>query len=216
MHRLTSLFVAAILTAGGAAIADSRGNAREAAHDAHEKRVDRRETRDDALDLKRLQALLDRFTAARARRDRRALAAIDVQLTALARREAREDRAELAKDRAEQRQAHRELRRSRREVRRDGRRYDDRHDRRGDRRDLRGDRRDTAVESATLAKRRAIARRLLALAGKQDPASLDRKRAALADLIALARLELRQDASERREDRRERREDRRERREDRR
>ena len=200
MLRLTLLCALATT-----ASADPRSNAREKAADARELRTDRREMRDDLADARRLQVLLDRFDAARAKPDPAALAVIDGEMVTLARRETREDAVEVGKD-------VRELRRDRREIRHDVREgkdaRDDRHDRRDDRRDL-------AVEAANHAKRKVIAQRLIALAGKQDVPSLDAKRGALVELIAMARAEIRQDVVEKREDRRERREDRRERREDR-
>ena len=215
MHKHTTIVTLILLLLGCVAAADPRGNTREAVANKREQRVDRRESVDDVLDLKRIQGLLARFEAARAKTDMQQLAALDVEIVTLARREAREDRVELAKDEAELRRSRREVRRDRRELR-GSRTADDRRDLRDDRRDRRDDRRVVAVEASMLAKRRAIANRLLALAGKHDAPSLAGKQAALVDLVALARIEVAQNTAERREDRRERREDRRERREDRR
>jgi len=61
---------------------------------------------------------------------------------------------------------------------------------------------------------RSIRGTLGSLRGRTDRRALDRKRGLLAELVQLARAELREDRGERREDRRELREDRREDRED--
>lgn len=149
------------------------------AADRRELRQDRRELADDRRDLAWFDLLVSRFDAARAGRNRRALAVV-------------ENDAAWALDR-ELHEARREVARSRQEVRRDG--CDDR-DRRDDRRDLRDDRRDARRIAALRAE-------FHDLRGQMSRRALDRKRAVIVELQRLARLELREDRRELREDRRE-------------
>lgn len=191
----------------------------EKAHDRGALRQDGRETRDDWRDAARLENLVARFDAARARGDLGALAVIDAELRGLLAGELAESRAEASRDRAELRQDQRELGSDRRELRRDGPgavRADDRHDRNDDRRDLRDDRRDARAEVVHDARVGQINAELAGLSGRSDNPSLNRRRALMTELVALARRELRQDGRESSEDRGELREDRRETREDRR
>jgi hypothetical protein len=189
-------FVALLLLAPAARAYDA--NPAERAQDRHELRQDRRARADDRRDLAVMEDLLARYDAARARRDRGGLAAVERAVDAELVREVRESRHELRKDR-------REIRRDVREVR-----ADDPRDARDDRRDLRDDVRDARVERDMAARREAIQSELRGLRGRMAPPALDRKRALIADLVGLAQAELAQDHQEMREDRRELREDRRE------
>lgn len=167
---------------------------REKAQDRRALREDGREKRDDRHDALALENLLARFDAARVRNDPLALTGITQELKRRVEREVVEGRVELGKD-------GREIRQDKREVVRDGTR--------DDRRDLRGDRRDALVEAGGLVRVKAINLELAGLVNRVDPASLDRTRALMAELIALGWNELGQDRRETREDRRELREDRR-------
>lgn len=169
----------------------------ERAQDRRELRQDRRELGDDRRDLAWMEQLVARFDAARARRNRAALAAVEGDALRTLDRELQEARVEVAKSAGEARRSGGEVRRadSPRELR------DDRRDLRDDRRDLRDDRRDAARVSA-------IRSEFHALRGRMDPRALDRKRTLLVEMTRMARAELQEDRRELREDRRELREDR--------
>lgn len=141
--------------------------------DRRELRQDRRELRDDRHDLAWMEQLLARFDAARARRNRPALAAVEADVSRMLDRELRESRIEVAKSGGE----------ARRSVTGD------------DRRDLRDDRRD-------LARVRAIHSEFTSLRGRMQRRALDRKRVLIVELTRMARAELREDRRELREDRR--------------
>ncbi|MFP2910111.1 hypothetical protein ACLESD_34760, partial [Pyxidicoccus sp. 3LFB2] len=98
MNRYSSALVAALLFAGGAHAADSRRNHVERAQDRQEVRQDRREQRDDRRDVQELQAVLNRFDNAWARRNAREMAAVEDTLHRLLRAELAEGRAELSAD----------------------------------------------------------------------------------------------------------------------
>jgi hypothetical protein len=218
-----------VLLAGLAVASPDRHAAAQEARDRVERiqdrqdlRQDARQIRDDARDLDRIQQLTSSFDAARKNRDFRRLREIDSQVQRLLVDELAESSRELQQKQREVRQDRRELRSARREVREDRQmqagivpRLDDQHDRRDDRRDLRDDRRDLQAEQAQQDAYATIARDWTQLMDREDAASLARKRELLVALQAVARGELRSDASERREDRRELREDRRETAEDR-
>jgi hypothetical protein len=213
--RITALLV----LFGATALAQPVRNRNEKAQDRREVVQDKREMRDDQIDAMKLQAVTQRFERAVAARDMAALAQIDNEVRMLIAVEQREAAGELRRDNAEIRRDNREVRSDRREVAGDApgaRKADDRRDLRDDRRDRRDDVRDRNVEAAGMQRRAGIANGWGALMGKQDPDSLAKKRAMLAELNQMARGELRQDAREVREDKRELREDRRETREDRR
>jgi hypothetical protein len=197
-------------------------NSVQRAQDRREIRADKARRYGDWRDLNRLQGVLAKLDAARASNNAAGLAAVDEELRALVARELGEDRVEVAQARAEVRRDNREVRSENRDLRHDiamgkpGQAMNDLHDRRDDLRDRRDDIRDTQVAKADLNRTRAIARELNSLAGRYDAPSLNRKRALITDLIALAKVEVVQDRRELHEDRRELREDRRETREDRR
>jgi hypothetical protein len=140
---------------------------------------DRRELRDDRRDLLEAQALLARWEDARARRDRRALAAAEDDVLRALDRELREARAELGRSRGEAW-----------------------HDR-GDPREWRDGRRDARDDLRDLARVSAIRDQLWSLRARADRRALDRKHGLLEELVQIARGELREDRLERREDRRE-------------
>jgi hypothetical protein len=146
----------------------------------HELRQDRRQLTDDRRDLAWFEELVSRYDAARARRSRRALAAVEHDVAWALERELRE--------------ARREVGQARREARSDWR--EDRHERRDDRRDLRDDRRDARQIEALRAE-------FSDLRGRMSPRALDRKRMVIVELTHVARAELREDRRELREDRRE-------------
>jgi len=219
MTKTSILF--AVLMCSCAAHAQVPRDRAEKAVDRQALRQDARQTRDDWRDAARLEGLIARFDAARARGDLAALGAIDAELQRLLAGELAESRAEYAQDRAEIRQDRRELGSDRRELRRDvatgrgpGVKADDVRDRNDDRRDLRDDRRDSRAEALHGGRVLQIDAELRGLTGRADGPSLDRKRALMGELVALARQEIRQDSRESGEDRRELREDRRETRED--
>jgi hypothetical protein len=181
----------------------------EKVRDRQALRQDGREKRDDWRDAARVEGLIARFDAARARGDFAALSAIDAELRGLLAAELTESRGELQRDRAEVRQDNREVRSDRRELVRDGAagrgplvKADDRHDLRDDRRDRRDDLRDVRGEARQAARVAQIDSELAGLAGRSDAPSLDRKRALMGELVALARQELRQDRREAGEDHR--------------
>ncbi len=215
--RTTALFAVLFAVSAQAQVLRDRI---EKAQDRKALRQDARERVDDRRDVAAAQALLADFDAARARNDAAALAAIDGRVSAALEREQREGRWELAKDRQEVRQDRRELATDRRELRKDVvqgkplQAADDLRDKRDDRRDLADDKRDARVEGRQGLRIAAMRTEWAALAGKMDAASLDVKRALIAEYIGFSRGELVQDRKETREDRRELREDRRELRED--
>ncbi len=190
-------------------------NSVQRAQDRHEIRTDKARRYDDWRDLNRLQGVLAKLDVARSNNNAAGLAAVDDELRTLVARELGEDRVEVAQAKAEVRRDNREVRSENREIRQDlamgkpGQAMNDLHDRRDDIRDRRDDIRDAKVEKADLNRTRAIALELNSLAGRFDAPSLDRKRALITDLIALAKVEVVQDRRELREDRRELREDRR-------
>lgn len=157
------------------------------AHDRRDLRRDRRALDDDRRDLARLERLHADLDQALARQDLRWVASIDDALQ----RELAVERRETAHEANQERQ---ELRRDARE--RDARAY-------------REDRRDYRAEAGIANRRGQIASELASLRGRYGPGELHRRRALLAELVRLARGELRGDVQELREDRRELREDRR-------
>ncbi len=148
----------------------------------HELRQDRRQLTDDRRDLAWFEELVSRYDAARARRSRRALAAVENDVAWALERELREARREVAQSGHEAR-------------------TDWRDDRRDDRRDLRDDRRDARQIAA-------LRSEFSQLRGRMNPRALDRKRTVIVELTRVARAELREDRRELREDRREARVDR--------
>lgn len=219
----TPILLAVLLCSSIASVAEAQvlRDRGEKASDRQALRQDVQEGRDDWRDAARLEALLSRFDAARARGDQAALLAIDAEVRRLLAGEVAESRVEYVKDRGEMRQDQRELASDRRELGRDhaagrgpGVKADDVRDRNDDRRDLRDDRRDARAEARHVFRIAEIDSELGRLSGRADARSLDRKRVLLAELVGLARQELRQDRREAGEDVRELREDRRELRED--
>ncbi len=210
-----ALAVAGSLAAGGASAGELGRDRMERMEGRRELRQAARQTRDDRLDLVRLEATLAELDRARFARRPGELAAIDQRVMDLLRAEAMETRVELAQKAGEVRRDRGELRSDFREIRGDGV-MDGRRDLRDDRRDLRDDRRDLAREQVQASRRHQIAMEYRGLSGRLDGYSVDRKRALLAELVGIARHELRGDHQELREDRQELREDRRETREDRR
>ena len=103
-----------------------RARAGDAGPQRHELRQDRRQLTDNRRNLAWFEELVSRYDAARARRSRRALAAVEHDVAWALERKLREARREIG-------QAGREARSDWRE---------DRHERRDDRRDLRDNRRD--------------------------------------------------------------------------
>jgi hypothetical protein len=182
-----ALAAAALLALPAAGHAQAGRAPVERARDRAELRQDRHELARDRHDLRWMQDLLARFDAARARRDRRALAAVEQDVLRTLAYEEREARLEL-------RDARGELARERAEAAHE--RRDDTHDRRDDRRDLRDDRRDVRRVAA-------IRDDFAHLEGRMNRRELDRKRGMLLELIRMARAELREDRREVREDRRE-------------
>jgi hypothetical protein len=175
------------LLPAGALAQDHRGygdDRRDFAEDRRDLRNERREFADDRRDLERMEALLGQIDRARATRDRRQIAAFDDAMADELRRERRETRREARQDAREVRAA-------------------------DDRQEYRDERRDLAVERRTAARRDAIARELGSLRGRYATRQVDRRRVLTAELVQLARAEIRQDVREIREDRREVREDRR-------
>jgi Spy/CpxP family protein refolding chaperone len=139
--------------------------------DRREQKLDRRELADDRWDLARAQELLARWDDARARRDRRTLLAVEDAAFRTLDRELFEARAEVRDPWAGGRDVH---------AARSPRGWD----RRDDRRDL--------------ARVSALRTDFGSLRGRLDRRALDRKHAMLAELVQLARAELREDRPERR------------------
>lgn len=215
---MLAVLVIAIPMAAGAGPSDRM----QKAQDRREIRTDKAQRFDDWRDLNRLQGVLAKFDAARARQDFAGLNAAEAELRALIAREVSEGQAELAQAKAEVRRDTREVRSENRDVRNDlaqgktGQAMNDIHDKRDDLRDRRDDIRDAKVERAELVRVRGIGVEMQTLAGRVDPWSLNRKRALIGELIDLSKREMAQDRREIHEDHRELREDRRETREDRR
>lgn len=175
----TALAAAALLALPAAGHAQVGRAPVERAQDRAELRQDRHELARDRRDLRWMRDLLTRFDAARARRDRRALAAVEQDVLRTLAYEEREARLELKDARGE-------LARERAEAA---------HERRDDRRDLRDDRRD-------LRRAAAIRDEFAHLEGRMNRRALDRKRDMLVELIRMARAEVREDRRELREDHR--------------
>jgi hypothetical protein len=200
MNR-TLFLSAALILSSTCAFAQPMHERREEGQDRRELRKDRREIREDFHDLRTLEALRADFDAARARRDRGALQALDNRL-----REHVRD--ELADDVGDLRRARTELRGDRRELRGDERRLERGREEgrlmaaQSEHRELREDARDAAAHRAYLERHREVLRRLERLAGRLDPEALNHKRAAIDELIGIARSELHQDKYNIREDRR--------------
>ena len=205
---LAAAIVLALPAAAGAQLA--RDHAERARIGASSGRI-AKSSRATATDLRWMQELLARFDGARARRDLRALRAIEQDVSRTLAHEEREARLEVMNARGEVQRARGEAAVEQREERweRDGRGdvRDDRRDLRDDRRDLRDNRRDARRVAA-------IRSDFSRLQGRIDRRSLERKRAMLVELNVMAKAELREDRRELGEDRRELREDRRETRED--
>ncbi|MCY1078121.1 hypothetical protein [Archangium lansingense] len=175
LKPFSSALVASLLLAGSAH-AQSR---MERAQDRHEVRQNAAQRSDDRMDVAELERVLERFDAARGRRNNAAeLAAVDNRLRELL-------RAELAESRAETSQAKAEARKEWGESRAENR----------------DDVRDARVEAASLAARKTIARELNSLMGARSPAQLNRKRELIVELVRLGKQEVRQDRQEQREDR---------------
>jgi hypothetical protein len=180
---LATLVAAVALAGSPARAAVQPPPAPDPARGRVELKQDRRELADDRWDLARIEQLLARFDAARARRDRRALASAEAGVLRFLDRELWEARAEVVR-------ASWEIRRDAWRDPRDGRAWGD------DRRDWRDDRRD-------LARVRTIRAEFGSLRGRMERRALDRKHALVAELAGMARAELREDRAERREGRRE-------------
>jgi hypothetical protein len=199
-----------------------RQDRRELAQDRREIAQDKRQINDDARDARRFTLLLRELDGLRAAGNLPGVSAVEQRVLAALDDELREANRETAQKSAEATRSAGEVRRDRREVAGDvargrpGRAADDVRDLNRDRRNLADDRRDLAIEVAQGQRVQAIRTEYAALAGRMEPASLDRKRALLAEVVGLQRAEVRNGVQELREDRRERREDRRELREDRR
>ncbi len=214
-HRrtLAILLLSALFALPAHALAQSSGAERR--QDKRELRQDRRERRDDRRDLIRLQTLLNDFDRARAVGNRKGLNAVDARLRNILREETREGRRETRKDRRELRRSKREVRQERRERRvhaatgQPGAAARDTRQLRDDRRDARDDRRDLRREQRNQVRRQQIRSALVPLYGVYDGPRLERKRALIAELVAMATAELGENRRELREDRRELREDRR-------
>jgi hypothetical protein len=176
---LTALFLATLPAIASAQPAPKPHVLAPAAQDRRELRQDKAELRDDWRDLAWIDDLVKRFDAARARRDQRALRAIEDEVNRTLGRELRE--------------ASREVQESRREAAHD--RHEGPGERRDDRRDARDDRRD-------LSRLKALDREFDSLRGRMDNRSLARKRTLLVELRKIAAAELQEDRREQREDRR--------------
>lgn len=182
----TALAAAALLALPAAGHAQVGRAPVERAQDRAELRQDRHELARDRRDLRWMRDLLTRFDAARARRDRRALAAVEQDVLRTLAYEEREARLELKDARGE-------LARERAEAA---------HERRDDRRDLRDDRRDLRDDRRDLRRAAAIRDEFAHLEGRMNRRALDRKRDMLVELIRMARAEVREDRRELREDHR--------------
>ena len=200
MHRLLAPALSLALLAPAARADDPYRDRAERGADRRELRQDHRELGDDRHDLARIEALQARLEALRhGRPPRGAVAALDADVERELAAEQHEGRRELRHDTAEVHRDAAEVRSDRHE-----------HDRRDDRRDLADDLRDRRVEASQLHRVKELRRAWAELRGRFGPAEMARRRALLADFVALARRELRDDRQELREDRRELREDRRE------
>lgn len=218
---MSSMLLGSLLLSGSAFAQVARDRA-EKAQDRRELRQDANQRADDVGDLIQLRSIIQRYDRARAAGDGAGLVALEQELQRAIAGELSESRREMFQKDMEANRSVNEARQERREVGRDeargrpGEARRDRRDLRDDRRDARDDMRDAGAERAQYQRRYNIAVELNGLIGRMDPASLERKRQLMQDLIREARLELREDRKETREDRRELREDRRETREDRR
>jgi len=196
---------------------ERRQNHREAADNGHD-------TRNDARDLTRIDAIATDWRAARRAGDRIAEGNADARLERWIRQELAENQRDVAEARREVGRSQSEVNASRRErnrtvgTGRPVRAADDRRDLRDDRRDRADDQRDLSNEKADRARTRRLATQLRDMqprfeAGTASPADYQAKSEVLDQLVALSVAEVRRNAAENREDSRERREDRRERRE---
>jgi uncharacterized protein (DUF305 family) len=199
---------------------DQRRNAAERRGDHKEIRQDQRQMADDLRDAAIIESLIQKHRQAGASGDNRMLTKLHSQVARLleaenneAEREVKQAQREVRKDRREIRSDRREIKENRNKGAHRYERADDRRDLRDDRRDLADDRRDAAGEMNRKQNYSQLQRRWASLSPSGD---LEAKMAVLNQLKVMARVEIRDNQTEKREDRRELREDRRETREDRR
>jgi hypothetical protein len=213
--------VLAALTLSSLAFAQTPGrDVREERRDQREANKDRAEVWKDWADVDRLASLMQRFDAARARRDADGLSLIDAELQQLVRSEIRSDTHKVKEEARDVRKDEHDMRRDHAELRNDvadgrpGMARADVRDERQDRRDIRADERHVAGEVNNLERVRAIQMELNSLINRFDNGSLDAKRRLMAELIELARREAGRNAREANEQQKKVGEDRREMRQD--
>lgn len=214
-----------VLVVGAACVAWAQPvrNRVERANDRQDLRQDRRQLADDAKDLGDVAAYLAAFDLAVSKNDAVGIKAADAQFQAYLTREAVEANREVAQAQQEVREDRREVRSDRRELgqdlalrRRPGVVGDDARDLGRDKANLADDKGDAARERAARNRLFVIRAELGPLQGLVDAGANAKKRALYAEVVGLAKSDLRRTKVEQREDRRELREDRRETREDRR
>jgi hypothetical protein len=204
------------------AAAQPRPNAPEWARGQREVRKDVNQARDDKRDLRRVEDLQARYDRASLDRNHRLMAQLEDDALAILRDEWAEGQEELAQDRRDVARSEHELRSDRRDLARENLQGDaggaarERHELREDRRDLREKERDAAMEARSLERIRSIGDELWRLRGNFRRPEVARKRDLIAEMVQMARDELRQDRRQLREDVREHRDDRMERHDDRR
>jgi hypothetical protein len=198
--------VLAALTLSSLAFAQTPGrDVREERRDQREANRDRAEVWKDWADVDRLAGLMQRFDAARARRDADGLSLVDAELQQLVRSEIHADKGKVKEEARDVRRDEKDMRRDRAEVRGDvvegrpGMARADVRDERQDRRDMRADERHVEGEVVNLERVRAIQMELNGLVNRFDNPSLDAKRRLMGELIDLARREAARNGREARE-----------------
>lgn len=223
MRNMTIALFSLTLMSSTLTFAQPHQNKVEHMDNQAQKSLNRSERKDDRMDLRELQNLLERMDQAVASRRPALLSDVDSGVLRALHRELGEDRAELYNKSLEAQRSTQELAGSQIETRRDGAYLapppvmrDDLRDAADDRRDVVEDRVDLAREQDQHLRKRSLAQQYRGLAHQHYPRAVAQKRAILVQLIDLARIEIGDGNKEKKEDRLERAEDKRERREDRR
>jgi hypothetical protein len=172
---------------------------RDVRHDRGELRHDQAEVSDDVNDLRWAESLQARFEEAWQRRDWNAVRRIEDGVARYLQQELGDARRNMAHDSGEARHDAAELHQDRREG--------DRHEAREDVSKLRHDRAEAERDEAVLRRLTDLDQRFAGVRGVTRRREMEQKRDIIAELVNMARNELRHDEHDQRHDRRELRED---------
>jgi hypothetical protein len=188
--RKTMLLMFGVFVAGSTLAPIARAD--RPAHEFRSRREvmrDRKQEKDDRLDLARLELLLQGFDKARAAHSTVELIALDAELRGLVEKELKESRHELRSDIRDAKHNHEGT--TREKVL--GRKPFDRRDRNTGVRDV-------SVEIDALSRKQTILGELESIAGRPDEPALSYRRERIVALIGLARAELHNDRKELKDD----------------